>query len=365
MKLMTTVFLFAATLLSACAGSSSGSADVSFNPRDTVNVPEGVTGQDSIAYIENAVTRSPISAADLLGLAEVHAVEDYLAYYNDLESTQEHLEVTHRDSAAMRLANRFMRMGNLVKMNGNANDKLQWAVAVKAAMDIYHKAVPSVPADSIIGEIGKVVYKFSSQTQYELNFMCYVDAMVDYYRTIECYRQWLSVVPAKLKPLLQEEYEAWHDLNDARFAFWNDVSYKREWYSMKPMEIEGYYEKLSCNRRAEMEIERAIILDNRPYRQLGQTVTTAQWQKWIADHSVPEDVDFMREMGQEDDLPSDSLVNQRVTALKSAFSRWTAARHAISAALPKDQGQSYDNLTADIHSRLIGKLADIVPFDEW
>ncbi len=363
--------LFAMALLSACGGFSATNAGPSFDPRDTVQVPEGVTGEDSIAYIEDAITKSPISVADLLGLAEVHSIEEMLVCYNDFERAREYPDeagsylANHRDSAAMRLANRFMRMGNLVNMNGSANDKLQWAVAVRSAMDDFHVAVPSVPADSIINEIGKVVYKFSSQTQYELNFMCYVDAMVDYYRTIESYRQWLSAVPVKLRPLVQEEYEAWHDLNEARFAFWNDVSYRREWYSMKPMEIHGYYENLSRNRRAELEIERGIIMENKAYQQMGKTVTSAQWKKWIADHSVPEDAELMSEMEREEELPSDSLVAERVNTLKSAFSRWTAARHAIAVALPEKQGISYDNLTADIHSRLIGKLADLIPYGEW
>ena len=357
--------------MSACGAKSPINAGSTFDPRDTVNVPEGFTGEDSIAYIENMILKSPISATDLLGLAEVHAVEDRLFLYGDLErlkndpNYREDPQTEHRDSAAMRLANRFLRMANLVNLNGDANDKLQWAVAVNAAIDTFLVAVPYVPADSVILEIGRVVNKFSSQTQSELNFMCSVDAMVDYYRTIESYRQWLSVVPSNLKPLIQEEYEAWHDLNDARFDFWNDVSYKREWYSMKPMEIEGYYENLSANRRAELQMERGIIGEGETYQQKGKTVTSAQWEQWITDHSVPEDADFMREMGREEDLPSDSLVADRVNALKTACSRWLAARKAIAAALPKQQGISYDNMTADIHCRMIGKLASIIPYEEW
>ena len=37
----------------------------------------------------------------------------------------------------------------------------------------------------------------------------------------------------------------------------------------------------------------------------------------------------------------------------------------IAAALPKVLGDSYDNLTADIHCRLIGKLDDIIPYENW
>ena len=358
-------------LLSACGGQSAFNAGSTFNPRDTVNVPEGLTGEDSIAYIENMIVKSPISAIDLLSLAEVHSVEESLTLYGDLgrplndPDYREDPQTEHRDSAAMRLANRFMRMGNLVNMNGNANDKLQWAVAVNAAIDTFLVAVPYLHTDSVILEIGRVVYKYSNQTQGELNFMCYVDAMVDYYRTIESYRQWLASAPTSQKPLIQKEYEAWHNLNEARFAFWNDVSYRQEWYSMKPMEVEGYYENLSANRRAELQLERDIIENGKTYHQKGKSVTTSQWEQWITDHSVPEDAEDLKEFGREDELPSDSVVTNRVNALKTAFTRWMAARQAIAAALPKQQGISYDNLTADIHCRIIGKLASIIPYGEW
>ena len=63
------------SMLSACGGrSASGSDDI--NPRDTVTVPEGYTGEDSIAYIENAVLKDHISMNDFLELAEVHQLED-------------------------------------------------------------------------------------------------------------------------------------------------------------------------------------------------------------------------------------------------------------------------------------------------
>lgn len=371
MKRTIFTILSAIILMSACGGQTAPNAGSTFNPRDTVNVPEGLTGEDSIAYIENMIVKSPISAADLLGLAEVHSVEESLLLYGDLgrplndPDYREDPQTEHRDSAAMRLANRFMRMGNLVNMNGNANDKLQWAIAVNVAIDTFLVAAPYVLSDSVIHEIGRVVYKYSNQTQGELNFMCYVDAMVDYYRTIESYRKWLAVVPTSLKPLIQDEYEAWHDLNEARFAFWNDVSYRQEWYSMKPMEVEGYYENLSANRRAELQLERDIIENGMTYHQKGKTVTSAQWEQWITDHSVPEDAEELKEFDREDDLPSDSVVTNRVNALKTAFTRWMAARKSIVAALPKQQSISYDNLTADIHCRMIGKLASIIPYGEW
>ena len=356
-------------LLTACNGHATANSG-NINPRDTVIVPKGYTGEDSIAYIEDAVLQSPISAEDLLGLAEVHDVEEMIANYNNFEEAKENPQhaneflANHRDSAAMRLANRFLRMAHLVNINGKANDKLQWAVAVNAALDTFRVAVPSVPASSALDEIEGVVDRFSSQTQSEMNFQSYVYATVEYYRTIEAYRKWLLEVPSNLKSLMQEEYEACHDLNEARFKFWSDVSYRQEWYSMKPMEIEGYYANLSENRRAELDLERGIILDGKSYNQKGKTVTTSQWEQWIKDNSVPEDIELLKEMEDNDRVPNDSIVTKRVKDLKTSFARWLAARQAIAAALPETQGKSYDNITADIHSWMIGKLADIIHYGE-
>ena len=370
MKRTIFTILSAIVLISACSGHSIN-AGSTFNPRDTVNVPEGLTGEDSIAYIENMIVKSPISATDLLGLAEVHTVQDRLFHcyeeagypVYDPYSREDH-QIERRDSAAMSLANRLIRMANLVNINGDANDKLQWAIAVNAAVDSFHVAVPSLPLDSVIPDINRVVNKFSNDTQSEMNFIAYVDATVDYYRTIEAYRRWLSDVPSSLKSLMQNEYVTWHNFNEARFAFWRDVSYNQEWYSMKPMEIEGFYENLSTTRRAELDVERSIISDGKPYFQKGKTVTSAQWEKWITDHSVPEDIDYLKNEFWEYRIPSDSLVMDRVNTLKSSFSRWMKARKAIAVALPKQQGISYDNLTTDIYCRLIGKLACIIPYEE-
>ena len=134
---------------------------------------------------------------------------------------------------------------------------------------------------------------------------------------------------------------------------------------MKPMEIEGYRTNLSSNRRAELDVERDIILSGKTYQQKGKTVTAKEWEQWIADSSVPEDIDDLKKMGDTDRIPSDSLVADRVNTLRSTFARWLKARQALAAALPKEQGDSYDFLTADIHSRMIGKLADIIPYENW
>jgi len=361
--------LLAMVLSSVCCGRFSSNPG-SIDSRDTVKVPDKLSGEDSIAYIEDAIIKSPISADDLLGLSEVHSIEDFFCYYNNFSFAEKDPEnadrylATRLDSASMRLANRFLRMYQLVTKNGNANDKLQWAIAVNSVIDSFHLAEPSIAKDSILSEIVRVTSKFSSLTQTEMNYQSYLDARMAYYQTIEAYRKWLLDVAESLRTIAQEEYIAWHDLIEARFSFWRDVSNTQTWYSAKPMEINSYYENLLRNRLVELGVEHGIVLGNKEYNQIGTTVTKEKWEEWITKHSEPEDIEDLREMELENFIPDDSIVIARVSDLKRTFSRWIAARQAFAKALPKEQRTSYDNLTADIHSRLIDELPDAVSDEE-
>lgn len=155
---------------------------------------ETCSGEDSIAYTDNAVLKSPMSAEDLLGLEEDFSVEDELVNYNNYElarmfDDKETFFANHRDSAAIRLANRFMCMAGYVSQYGDANDKLQWAVAVNAVLDTFRVAEPSVRSDSVLDEIDRVIERFSSQTMREAYFQSSVASTVDYYLAIEACRK--------------------------------------------------------------------------------------------------------------------------------------------------------------------------------
>ena len=135
--------------------------NASVNPCDTLlTVPEGITGEDSIAYIENEVFQSPISAADLLSLAEVHTVEERLYRFNYSEQAEDFPQEANEylpnkaDSAALRLANRVMRMNYLVKTNGNAADKLEQLAVLFNGNEIGTKGVEELK--ELFGYINQV-----------------------------------------------------------------------------------------------------------------------------------------------------------------------------------------------------------------
>ena len=73
MNYRTPLIIALTALLAACGHKSNP-----FDPRDTVQVPEGYTGEDSIAYIENALLTRPMSAENLRALAEVDPLQESL-----------------------------------------------------------------------------------------------------------------------------------------------------------------------------------------------------------------------------------------------------------------------------------------------
>ena len=362
--------LIISLLLSACGNrtSSNAGASVGANDSESVDFTYPICEENSIDLVEGEIPHGTITAGELLGLPEVHDVEGSCFRYNNIEEAKESPQyassylATHRDSAAMRLANRVVNMAGYVRKNGdNAMNHLQWTIAVNLALNDFCKEVPEVSADSAIYEITGVMDRFSSLTQFEMNMLSHVDATVEDFLTVDAYRLWLMDLPSKIKPLAREEFEAWFDFNEARFYFWSDVTYNQYWYSAKPMEYNAYFVFLEQNRRAELNIERNIVLKGKSYAQKGRPVTEKQWENWIAKRSVTEDIENL----DEDKIPSDTLIANRVDKLKTTFSRWMAARRAIASALPKGQRASYDNLTADIHCRIVGKLPDLVPCADW
>ena len=320
---------------------------------------------DTMTFNLEVLYNSPFSAETLLSLAKVHSFENWLYHYgnaedlaDDCEEVDSDLE-SYRDSCAFELANRFMRMYEVVAEKGDAMDMLQWTVAVDAILDTFCVKVPEVPHDSALNEIGRIMDKYTSWTQFEMNVMSDVYATIEYYHAIEAYRQWLNDLPQNLQALAQEEYVTWHQLNEVRFVFWRDVSYVQGWYSMKPMEINHYYSCLAKTRVAELGDERNIVLDGKTYQQLGKTVTTKQWEEWLKENSVPEDSYYNPDL-----VPDAADVEKKKEDLRMAFSHWLATRHAIAKALPNNQGKSYDNLTADMHSRIVGTLEWPEPFND-
>ena len=336
---------------------------------DTIKVPDWLSGEDSIAYIENALIQSPISVETYLSLSKIHELENNLNNFNKQKTDDtwfgdedySQFIATHQDSCTLKLGNRIMRMHSLAFDKGDAMDKMQWTIAVNAAIDTFCIEMPDIPRDSALKDIDRVMYKFMDMIQSDWDYVSYVSSVLKEYQTIENYRQWINELPDDLMLMAQEEYLAWFQLNEERYAFWRDISSEQGQNSLKGPLQSAYYECLLENRKAELAIERKIVLNNKPYHQLGKKTTSQQWEKWLADNSVPVDIERCKEEGTI--IPDTTMVKERSESLRVAYNRWLVTRQAFAAALPKAQGESYARLTSDLQSRFIGKLRWLVQYE--
>ena len=95
------------------------------------------------------------------------------------------------------------------------------------------------------------------------------------------------------------------------------------------------------------------------YHQKGKTVTRKQWSQWLDEQGYKDGMSPEFNMGDPTQTDFPALI-------KVKTERWLAARQAVATYLgdKKEPGKSYDNLTADIHACIIGKLKPPVEMAE-
>lgn len=89
-------------------------------------IPEGLTKEEQIAYIENNVLTTPVSVSELLALQPVHTLDP---------DECEWKYISDAGWEKIRLMNRFMRMQYVAL--GNPRDELIWAMATQVILADY------------------------------------------------------------------------------------------------------------------------------------------------------------------------------------------------------------------------------------
>ena len=304
-----------------------------------VEVPSGLSPEDSIAYIENSrLVAGEISVEDLLGLSEIHTL---FPYYD--------AELTHRDSSALRQMNRFMRMQYAAL--GNPEDELRWVEAVNQSLADYC-AEFGVEKEQALQDMMASVGHYEMGSQREMNQWCYFSSSVAYYRTLNAYSALLEDVqdPA-IHKLLVEEYRAWNRLNKERHNVYVNVQRAGEHYSALPMECESQFEAYVAKRMEDLTIERSILLSGDSYMRQHPVVRSAEWNAYLKD-PLWWPVDYDEESGGNEEA-------DMVVKFKKAVEAWLDVRHAVMRALPAEQAASYDNLTADYHWAIVNETDSI------
>lgn len=330
--------------MSACTASrNKKTGGISLNPviqarldsMDTeLEIPDGLTEEEQVAFVENQVLTTPISAIELLALQPIHTLDPD-------ESDRDY--ITETDWKKFRLMNRFMRM-QFVAL-GDPMDELRWVVATQVILDDY--AIPlGIAQEQAIDSLLSAADYLCCGTQYDINQCTYVMSSVEYYKTLAAYKDFIENMPDDLQSLLYEEYRAWNKLNKARHNAYVNIVRAGDHYSALPMELEGMYAVYVEKRRQLLDIEKQIIAANKTYSLQHPVVKTKDWNNYLQK---------LRDKCESDEV----LVI--VEDLDRAVSTWISVRQKIARHLPPSAATYYDNLTADYHWAITNEEEEVPP----
>lgn len=330
--------------MSACTASRNKKTEgISLNPviqarldsMDTeLEIPDGLTEEEQVAFVENQVLTTPISAIELLALQPIHTLDPD-------ESDCDY--ITEADWKKFRLMNRFMRM-QFVAL-GDPMDELRWVVATQVILDDY--AIPlGIAQEQAIDSLLSAADYLCCGTQYDINQCTYVMSSVEYYKTLAAYKDFIENMPSDLQALLYEEYRAWNKLNKARHNAYVNIVRAGDHYSALPMELEGMYAVYVEKRRQLLDIEKQIISANKTYSLQHPVVKTKDWNNYLQK---------LRDKCENDE----ALVI--VEDLDRAVSTWISVRQKIARHLPPSAATYYDKLTADYHWTITNEEEQVPP----
>ena len=291
-----------------------------------LEIPEGLTQEEQITYIENHVLTTPISAVELLALQPIHTLDPDERYRDYITETQ---------WVKIRLMNRFMRMQYVA--SGDPMDELRWVEATQVMLNDYATPLGITQVQAVDSLLSASEY-LCGGTQYQINQCTYVMSSVEYFKTLAAYKALIEQSSKDLQPLLYEEYAAWNKLNKARHSAYVNILRADDHYSALPMEFEGMYAAYAEKRRQMLDIEKDILSAGKEYPLRHPVVRTADWEQYL---------ESLRNWCADDDaLAVAEELEQTVQA-------WIGIRLQITKHLPSPAGTSYDNLTADYHWAIV------------
>lgn len=267
----------------------------------------------------------------------------------------QYMDSTEMDDAAMKLLCRIMSMYELCS---TAADDWVWCQAVDTLAHQFmreKKVYLSQPQEfeTAIAAAKHQIDWYDFGSQLEMNLYSTVDARLDYLRVVYKYRQmaayWsLGDKLKKMPKLLFEEFSAWHNWATAQYQVYHrEKTEGLPYYSMLPMELNAYAQWLTENRMRMLSVEEEVIEYGTVYKQQGKTVTGEQWQKVRAAHAS--------------DTAALDAAEQWIAARQRIVRYLSAQKSAYQGSNYKKISESYDCITADIHSRIAGTLAPVVP----
>lgn len=297
-------------------------------------IPEGLTKEERVAYIENHVLTTPVSTSELLALQPIHTLDPDERYWE---------YITDSEWDNFRLMNRFMRMQYVAL--GDPMDELRWVEATQIILDDYAQAHGTTQEQALDCILSAAEY-LCCGTQYEINQCTYVMASVEYYKTLAAYKAFIEHMSKDLQPLLYEEYTAWNKLNKARHSAYVNIVRAGDHYSALPMEYEGMYAAYAEKRRQVLDIEQQILTAGKEYMLQHPVVRTADWERYLQA------------------LKNKSAYDESLAIVKEldeTVRTWIGIRQKIAKLLPSSVCTSYDNVTADYHWTITHEEEQVPP----
>lgn len=276
------------------------------------------------------------------------------------EQIYEDMVPTPREEKALKLANRVVTM--YFSIDHSVPDHVWlWAEAVEQVVRNYAKE-SRLKYDTARYDLHEALsyYGYDIQTQSSMNTYAYYLTAIQTYEAAVRYQQLIDrIEDTQLKKLIRAEYNAWFVWMDAQYFTNTYYTHGNDHYSMLPLDLWSFHKYHTDNRLAVLNVEEEVLVMGKNYRQRGKTVTGKQWRTWLEEQGYREDMspDFNMEEPTESDFPA---------LIKDKTEKWIAARQAVAHYLgdKTGKGQSYDNLTADIHACMIGKLKPLVKMEE-
>ncbi len=339
-----TIAAIALSLLAfvACKGET-----VQNDKNDNYNDSIGCNEETTTDTIEEEVYLKKVST-----MGELLEVEP-MTYY---EPIYEDEELTAQDEKILELANRVITMYAHVDYS-NPDTVWMWAEATDKVVRQYAKS-NKIEYDSAVHVLEDALeyFCYDVHSQSSMNINAVYKTTIRAYQAVMAYKQMIDKIADKeLKRLVRAEYNAWFEWFDAEY--FREVYYVhgKDSYSMLPLEFGSFNKYQTDNRLTTLRIEQEVLVNGKSYRQKGKTVTSKQWHKWLDEQGYEEGMspEFNMDNPYMTDFPA---------LIKDKTERWLAARQAVATYLgdKKGPGQSYDNLTADIHSCIIGQLKPLV-----
>ena len=336
---------FIAVILFACSAVSCGHKQQTTFSEDSLTTEKQAI-EDTLHYDE----MSSLTSTD-----ELLALETEV-YYGQIDEEQ---KPTKREEMALSLANRVVTMYTSVDYS-IADNVWLWAEAVEQVVRQYAKD-NKMKYDTAVYDLHEALsyYGYDIQTQLSMNERAYYLTVIQTYDAAVRYQRLIDhIADPRLKTLVRAEYNAWFEWMDAQYFTNTYYTHGNDHYSALPLDFWAFHKYHTDNRLATLDIEEDVLVEDKPYQQKGKTVTGKQWRTWLDKQGYREEMspEFNMHEPLETDFPA---------LIKDKTEKWIAARQAVAQYLgdKKGKGQSYDFITADIHSCIIGKLKPLIKME--